>query len=268
MTETSHQERCPESKIFRHQEEFQNCSHEAVTSVYQEAHEDSEAVTAKKLCKTLTVIANVCPQHLRECFETNDLLQMRSNHLHQMKNFLRRIFSKSILNMNFLENCDLETGQVNSNDLPTPETTETDLVLDMTTEENGKNDLKNFISNSITENNLGVDEGEDVTTARLDIFSLTGEIDRNAPVEGEEDPVFSNIQKVILDYELNGSQDKIPPSQSDKTRYEDHFDSDKSSPELDKNHSSNSSSNLNLLIYLILHSVFLLFCRTRDLSSS
>ena len=170
--------------------------------------------------------------------------------------------------MNFLENCDLETGQVNNNNLPTPETTETDLVLDMTTEENGKNDLKNFISNSITEKNLGVDEGEDVTTARLDIFSLTGEIDRNAPVEGEEDPVFSNIQKVILDYELNGSQDKIPPSQSDKTRYEDHYDSDKSSPELDKNHSSNSSSNLNLLIYLILHSIFLLFCRTRDLSSS
>ena len=169
--------------------------------------------------------------------------------------------------MNFLENCDLETGQVNNNNLPTPETTETDLVLDMTTEENGKNDLKNFISNSITENNLGVDEGEDVTTARLDIFSLTGEIDRNTPVigEGEED-LFLSKQKVILDYELNGDQNKTEPSQSDKTRYEDHYDSDKSSPELDKNHTSNSRSNLNLLIFLILHSVFLLLCRTRALS--
>ena len=269
MTETSHQERCPESKIFRHQEEFQNCSHEAVTSVYQEAHEDSEAVTTKKLCKTLTVIANVCPEHLRECFETNDLLQMRSNHLHQMKRFLRRVFSNRISNMKFLDNCNFETEQVNSNDLPTTETTETDLVLDMTTEKDGNNYLMEFISNSITEKNrfLGVDEDEDVSSTRLDIFSLTGEIDRNTPVVGEgEEDLFSSKQKVILDYELNGDQNKTEPSQSDKTRYEDHYDSDKSSPELDKNHTSNSRSNLNLLIFLILHSVFLLLCRTRALS--
>ena len=193
---------------------------------------------------------------------------MRSNHLHQMKKFLRRIFSNRILNIKFLDNCDLfdfETEQVNNKDLPTTETTETDSVLVMTTEKEVKNDLKEFISRSITEKTLGVDEDEDVSTARLDIFSLTGEIDRTAPVEGEED-LFSNTQKVILDYELNGNQDKIQPSQSDKTRYKDHYDSDKSSPEWDKNHSYNWRSNLNLLIFLILHSVFLFLCRTRALS--
>ena len=173
--------------------------------------------------------------------------------------------------MKFLDNCDFETGQVNNNnDLPTTETTETDLVLDMTTENDGTNYLMELISNSITEKNrfLGVDEDEDVSTTRLDIFSLTGEIDRNAPVagEGEEEDLFSSKQKVILDYELNGDQDKTEPSQSDKTRYEDHYDSDKSSPELDKNHTSNSRSNLNLLIFLILHSVYLFLCRTRAIS--
>ena len=155
--------------------------------------------------------------------------------------------------MEFLDNCDFETGRLNNNDLPTTETTETD--LEMTTEEEGKVDLQELVYNSMTEKIPGVD---------TDVV-LTGEIDGTTPGEGEEDPFFKT-QKVILDYELNGDQDKIEPSHSDKSlRHEDHYDSDKSSPELDKNHSSNLRSNLNLLI-LILHSVFLFLCRNTALS--
>jgi len=165
--------------------------------------------------------------------------------------------------MKFLDNCDLETDQVDKNDLPTTETTETDLDLDMITE---KNNVKNFILSSISEKIPVVDEDVVTISTELDILALTGwEIDRNTEGEGEEDP-FSNKQKVILDYELNGDQDKIQPSHSDKTRYEDHYDSDKSSPELDKNHTSNLRSNLNLLIFLIQHSVFLFLCRNPALS--
>ena len=165
--------------------------------------------------------------------------------------------------MKFLDNCDFETGQVDNNDLTTPETTETDLVLDMTTKKDGETDLKELISNSITEKIPGV--VEDVTTIStvLGIFALTGEIDRTTPGEGEEDP-FSNKQKVILDYELNSNLDKIEPSHSDTTRYTDHYDKNKSSLELDKNHTCILRSNLKLI--LILHFVFLFLCRNTALS--
>ena len=129
---------------------------------------------------------------------------MRSNHLHQMKTFLRRIFSQRILDMKFLDNCDLETHQVDKNDLPT---TETDLDLDMTTE---KNNLKNFLFSSITEKIPVVDEDVVSTiSTELDILALTGgEIDRNTEGEGEEDP-FSNKQKVILAWIMNLMATKI-----------------------------------------------------------
>ena len=164
--------------------------------------------------------------------------------------------------MKFLDNCDLEVN-TNNDDLPTTDTPETD--LDMTREKKGETDLKEFISNSITEKMPGVDEDVTTLTAGLDILPLTGEIDRTTPGEGEEDP-FSNKQKVILDYELNSDQDKIEPSHSDKTRYTDHYDGNKSSLELDKNHTSNLRSNLNLLIFLIQHFVFLFLCRNTALS--
>ena len=233
MQEELHRERCSESKIFQSQSEFQNCSHEAVTLVYRQLHQQAGQATSKKLCKTLAIIANLCPRHLRTCFETYDLLQMRSIHVNQMIKFLKRIFSKRFSDMDFLDSCNLDKEE-NDDIMPITESGNTE-------------DWREDVYNSITENIIqDLNDNHLSSSSVLDDPSLTEEIDRNTPTRDEEEPLR---QKVILDYELNGNQDDTEPSEV----FEDDNDLNHSKPELDKNncYSSRPSYVLIILIFLI-----------------
>ena len=228
VQEELHQERCSQSKIFQSQSEFQNCSHEAVTLVYHEIHEQSEEAISKKLCKTLAVIANVCPQHLRNCFETYDLLQMRWIHVKQMIKFLKRIFSKRFSNMNFIDNCELKNEELGGI-LP---------VTEASREPGSTYDWQEDIHNSITEKIIPGLNDDDLTYISVqDDPSLTEEIDRNTPTQAEEE---SSKQKVILEYEVNDNQDNT-----------EHYDSNNLLRELGKNNCYIYRPNFLLLIFLI-----------------
>merc|ERR1711874_279946 len=97
-----------------------DCSHAISTKVYTEIQELSSVETIKtKLCKALSAIGTNCVKDLKQCFATEDLLQMKKSHLEEMQNFLLRI-SQGKVSADALDNCKI---------LDTTEQTEDQLSL-------------------------------------------------------------------------------------------------------------------------------------------
>ena len=73
---------CSEGKTEKAQKDFQECSHSAVTSFYENMENitENKGITSK-LCSTLNTIGSVCISHLSECFAQDDVKQMRKSQL-------------------------------------------------------------------------------------------------------------------------------------------------------------------------------------------
>jgi len=83
---------CSDSRTTEIQKQFQNCSHEISTAVYEESLDMfSPSKITYKLCKALSDIGSICVNHLKQCFATEDVKQMRKSSLEEMKEFLIRI---------------------------------------------------------------------------------------------------------------------------------------------------------------------------------
>jgi len=83
---------CSDTKTLEIQKQFQKCSHEISTAVYEASLElTSPRVITTKLCKALGDIGSVCVKHLRQCFASEDVRQMRRSNMQEMKEFLIRI---------------------------------------------------------------------------------------------------------------------------------------------------------------------------------
>merc|ERR1711971_114717 len=82
-----------------------DCSHTISTEVYTNIQDlTSVSTISAKLCTALSAIGTVCVKDLKQCFATDDLLQMRKSHLDEMKSFLLRI-SQGKVSENALDNC-------------------------------------------------------------------------------------------------------------------------------------------------------------------
>merc|ERR1711971_794947 len=82
-----------------------DCSHTISTEVYTDIQVlTSVSTISAKLCTVLSAIGTVCVKDLKQCFATDDLLQMRKSHLDEMKSFLLRI-SQGKVSENALDNC-------------------------------------------------------------------------------------------------------------------------------------------------------------------
>jgi hypothetical protein len=72
--------------------DFQQCSYRITTLAYQTVLElTTHAEISEVLCQALANISATCPNLLQECFAPEDVDQMRSLHLQEMKEFLLRI---------------------------------------------------------------------------------------------------------------------------------------------------------------------------------
>jgi len=81
------------------------CSHTISTEVYTDIQDlTSVSTISAKLCTAISAIGTVCVKDLKQCFATDDLLQMRKSHLEEMKSFLLRI-SQGKVSENALDNC-------------------------------------------------------------------------------------------------------------------------------------------------------------------
>ena len=84
---------------------FQQCSHHITTAAYQTVLDmTTHAEILHLLCQALSNISATCPALLRECFAPEDVDQMRSLHLQEMKEFLLRI-AKHRVAAQELEHC-------------------------------------------------------------------------------------------------------------------------------------------------------------------
>ena len=84
---------------------FQQCSHHITTAAYQTVLDmTTHAEILHLLCQALSNISATCPALLRECFAPEDVDQMRSLHLQEMKEFLLRI-AKHRVSAQELEHC-------------------------------------------------------------------------------------------------------------------------------------------------------------------
>jgi len=82
-----------------------DCSHAISTKVYTDIVDLTNVKTIKtKLCKALSAIGTNCVKDLKQCFATEDLLQMKKSHLEEMQNFLLRI-SQGKVSADALDNC-------------------------------------------------------------------------------------------------------------------------------------------------------------------
>ena len=157
---------------------------------------------------------------------------MRSIHVNQMINFLKRIFSKTFSDMEFLDNCNLDKEE-KEDKMPITESSNTG---------DWREDVYNYITENIIQD---LNDNHLSSSSVLDDPSLTEEIDRNTPARDEEEPLR---QKVILDYELNGNQDDTEPSEV----FEDDNDSNNSKPELDNNNCYSCRPSYVLIISIFL----------------
>ena len=88
---------CSDSQTLAIQQSFQNCSHEISTSVYEASLQmESTIQLTGKLCKALTDIGTLCVKHLKECFASDDVIQMKRSSLAEMKDFLIRIVNGKV----------------------------------------------------------------------------------------------------------------------------------------------------------------------------
>ena len=88
---------CSDSQTLAIQQSFQNCSHEISTSVYEASLQmESTILLTGKLCKALTDIGTLCVKHLKECFASDDVIQMKRSSLAEMKDFLIRIVNGKV----------------------------------------------------------------------------------------------------------------------------------------------------------------------------
>merc|ERR1712241_625495 len=89
-----------------------DCSHAISTKVYTDIVDLTNVKTIKtKLCKALSAIGTNCVKDLKQCFATEDLLQMKKSHLEEMQNFPLRI-SQGKVSADALDNCKiLDTTQ-------------------------------------------------------------------------------------------------------------------------------------------------------------
>jgi hypothetical protein len=84
---------------------FQQCSHYITSSTYQDVLDlTTHTEIFRMLCRALANISNTCPTLLKECFGPDDVAQMKSLHLQEMRDFLLRI-SKNRVSAKELESC-------------------------------------------------------------------------------------------------------------------------------------------------------------------
>ncbi len=85
--------------------DFQQCSYRITTLAYQTVLElTTHTEISEMLCQALANISATCPNLLQECFAAEDVDQMRSLHLQEMKEFLLRIV-KGRVSAEQLEGC-------------------------------------------------------------------------------------------------------------------------------------------------------------------
>jgi hypothetical protein len=85
--------------------DFQQCSYRITTLAYQTVLElTTHTEISEMLCQALANISSTCPNLLQECFAVEDVDQMRSLHLQEMKEFLLRIV-KGRVSAEQLEGC-------------------------------------------------------------------------------------------------------------------------------------------------------------------
>jgi hypothetical protein len=82
----------PKTRSFKAMVEFQQCSYSITTTTYQAVLElTTPPEISRMLCHALANISAICPTLLSTCFAPEDVAQMKSLHLQEMKEFLLRI---------------------------------------------------------------------------------------------------------------------------------------------------------------------------------
>ena len=179
---------CSEDKTEKAQKEFQECSHSAVTSFY----ENMENITEKKgitskLCSTLNTIGSVCISHLSECFAQEDVKQMRKSHMKEIRSFLRRI-TRDKLNAEDIKEC--EVIEVDEEEKVTTDNSET-LINDE--KGSGKDNQSKKYSSNHTKLMSDVLDKEENTDFNEEIINQTSE-NQNSSVQEDENDNGNRLQ--------------------------------------------------------------------------
>jgi len=85
---------------------FHQCSRTIISSTYQAVLDlTTHAQILRMLCQALTNVSATCPSHLRECFAPEDVEQLKSLHLQEMKDYLVQI-ARNRVTATELEGCE------------------------------------------------------------------------------------------------------------------------------------------------------------------